>query len=914
MAQKKRKQLIKLNKKIKSIFEGEVFEEGIKKIPTQKLSTLYSKIFGEKAPKAKDEMIKSICRVWSEANFLIRKEIVEFLDSKNRDKIKIKEIILEILDDLELEQRELNLLIESSLQMNPSKLNREKLIKQLSYIRFKEQINQIESALEVEFNSLNEMEFVHSFEFKITGASFSKLILLRSHSIDLKELLQKSQSQILKYLNIIKSDLISQKEIEIEEFTKSLLGNRYLSLEKARALLKRLPVDTPFNQTPIDTKTITEIIQKNSSDNLLIVDFGGSFEIEMMRSIEILSTPISYKLTLSYQKKLLFSIIWDNQELPILDDFEELNNQTITEFWLSFDELKNRVNELAQGLNLEEENINNFILEHLESSIKSSGRLKIKAKTIRKIIYHFKEFIKPIKERVKKEELLAKSIRDFKLLYPLARGLKRKITFHVGPTNSGKTFQAMERLKSAESGFYLAPLRLLALEGFETLKDSGVNASLITGEEEIIDEDSTHISSTIEMLNSDVEVDVCVIDEIQMISDKDRGWAWVNALIGAPAKEVILTGSTNALEVVKMVCKYLGEELEIIEFDRKNSLKVMDTPTPIDKIKPNSAIVTFSRRDVLALKQKLSKKYSVSVIYGNLSPEVRREEAKRFREGKSSVLIATDAIAMGLNLPIHSIIFAKDNKFDGLRRRELEAMEVIQIAGRAGRFGLYEEGFVGALDKSTLKTISKKLKETPPQIKPPLSVMATLEHIELIGQILESDNLLEILEFFSQNMEFEGPFIANNIESMIELAQIVDEYDLDLKTKYIFASAPVSLSSAYLESVFHRYLEEFQNGDEVEFVEVKDLPAFAYTQDELLEKEDRVKEVSLYLWLSFKFPEKFTQTQKAITTRDRLNSFIEETLKRGEFKKSCRICKKELDFSYKFNICERCFRKKRFRV
>ncbi len=88
-------------------------------------------------------------------------------------------------------------------------------------------------------------------------------------------------------------------------------------------------------------------------------------------------------------------------------------------------------------------------------------------------------------------------------------------------------------------------------------------------------------------------------------------------------------------------------------------------------------------------------------IYGNLSPEVRREEARRFREGESDILIATDAISMGLNLPIKTILFAKDNKFDGVQRRELTTSEILQISGRAGRYGLYESGYVGALDRST---------------------------------------------------------------------------------------------------------------------------------------------------------------------------------------------------------------------
>jgi len=909
MAKKKKKQAIKLNNKIKKIFKGAVFEDGIKTLERKRLNQLFEHIFGLKAPASKSETIKAISRIWSEADINIRRKIVNFFEV---DTSSLKETILTLLEDKKPSKWEVSLLVESLRDLSVSKLTKQKVENKLKYIRLKEKISEIEALLDIKINSSNKIEFVHSFEFRFQEEIFTKLLLVKGGSLD-PNLFLKEKSEILDFLKKLKLELISKKKIEINEFLEILKDNRYLTKKEILNYLKQMPIDSQLKKIPIGFKKIQEILKEFVSKDLLLLDLGNSIEFEMIRSAKFYSRKFYYKLRLSYEKDLIYSTIWENRDFLILEDFEQLDLVRVTEFSLALEELLEKAKESAKDLKISSEEIENFILDEVEKVIKNSGRLRIKAKSARKILYAFKEYIKPIREKAKKEEFLAKSIKDFKLLFPLARKLKRKIIFNVGPTNSGKTYQAMQQLKDAQTGYYLAPLRLLALEGYEKLKEFGVNVSLITGEEEIIDEESTHVSSTIEMLNLDVEVDLCVIDEIQMIKDRDRGWAWVNALIGAPAKKVILTGSKEALEIVKEVCNYLEEELEIVEYERKNPLKVMQTPTPLDKIEPNSAIVTFSRRDVLALKHKLSKKYSISVIYGNLSPEVRREEAKRFREGKTQLLIATDAIAMGLNLPIKNIIFARDNKFDGFSKRELTPTEITQIAGRAGRFGLHEEGFVGALDKATLKNIQKKLSLPLEQIKPPLQVMATLEHILLISEILESDNLLEILEFFSKNMEFEGPFVASNIESMIELAQIVEDYNLDLKTKYIFSLAPVSLSSPYLEVVFQRYLDEFQKGKEVRFIAPKELPAFALTQEELLEKEDRVKEVSLYLWLSFKFPEKFPDTQEAIKAREKLNKFIENTLKRGEFKKLCRICKKELDFTYKFNICDRCFQKRRKR-
>jgi len=191
--------------------------------------------------------------------------------------------------------------------------------------------------------------------------------------------------------------------------------------------------------------------------------------------------------------------------------------------------------------------------------------------------------------------------------------------------------------------------------------------------------------------------------------------------------------------------------------------------------------------------------------------------------------------------------------------------------------------------------------------------MASLEHVLLIGEILETNNLYTILEFFASNMEFEGPFVAANIDSMMELAKIVDEYDLDLVTKYHFACAPVSLVSPYLEKVFRRYLKSIEKNEEVKFSELGKLPKRALTYQALLNAEDRVKEVSLYLWLSFKFGDKFLEIEKAKEARDKLNSYIERSLRESNFEKYCRICGVNLDLNYRFSICDKCYNKMRLK-
>ncbi len=914
MAKKKKKQN-SINKKVKSLFDGDVFENGVAKLDDEVLFKLYRFIFDEqKETPTREFAIRSIRRIWSQSNYSIRVGIVDFLrqfkESSIKSKSKNRAKVAEILESFELDESEKIELLHIFENTPSHKLTESKISSKLEYIRFKETIERLKSVEQFDFNSINELEFSNSFEITLCGENFHKLLLVKTQSIDIKSTLKSlSFDEVLERIRELKKDAISRKELEIKKWLKRAESHRYLTKDEFCRYFKSMPPESKFEYIPIGFRTLKRII-KEELVGVELLDNSEQIIVERDEKIEVFGRGFEYRVSLNYKKETLYSLIWQEESLPISKDYHSLKQIRVSGFELALISLKERMEQISESFDLDSNFIESFILKNIVDSVDS--RLILKEKSIKRVLYLFNEYLRPLKEKKMREKLLAKSIRDFKLLFPLARRLNRKIVFNVGPTNSGKTFQAMRRLKSATSGYYLAPLRLLALEGYEALKSSNIPVSLITGEEEIIDEESTHISSTVEMLNLDVEVDVCVIDEIQMIGDRDRGWAWVNALIGAPAYEVILTGSEDALSVIKEVCNYLGEELEVVEFERKNPLIIAKSPTPLHKIEPGSAVVTFSRKDVLALSQKLSKEHRVSVIYGNLSPEVRREEARRFREGESSVLVATDAIAMGLNLPIKNIIFARADKFDGVKRRELEPTEVIQIAGRAGRFGFHESGLISALDKQTLNRVSKKFYSEIKQIELPLSVMATLEHILLIGDILESSSLFEILSFFSKNMEFEGPFVARNIDSMVEKAKIVDEYPLELKDKYIFASAPVGFHSSYIESIFFRYLDRFSRGKKVKFKPLKDLPDFAFTQDELLEKEDRVKEISLYLWLSFKYPETFTDAELARESRYRLNSFIENTLKRGKLSKKCRVCKRRLEVGYEFNICQRCYKKQRF--
>lgn len=281
--------------------------------------------------------------------------------------------------------------------------------------------------------------------------------------------------------------------------------------------------------------------------------------------------------------------------------------------------------------------------------------------------------------------------------YPRARQMKRKFYLHLGETNTGKTYDALQRLKQAKKGIYLAPLRILALENFERLNSEGVGCNLLTGEEEIIVPGASHTSCTVEKADLRTPYDVAVIDEIQLMSDYFRGHAWTRAVLGLLAGEIHVCGASNAKEHIIKIINDCGDEYEYREYTRNTPLEVINNKIKLGDILPGDALIAFSRKDVLALSRHFAMKgIKNSVIYGDLPPEVRRLQYSAFLSGESKILISTDAIGMGVNLPIRRIIFTALEKFDGNVFRTLTPQEIKQIAGRAGRKGIYDTGYAGS--------------------------------------------------------------------------------------------------------------------------------------------------------------------------------------------------------------------------
>ena len=916
---KKNKKSTKINIKIRNFFGGDPFDVGIERVGEKTLIELAHTIGLYDVEFTKKELLRALRQLWSTGDMVVREDILHFFQEDKilyppltpaeptLEKEEKIESLLEEFQDLTPDER--MELFGIFLDVRTKKISYAKIESKLQHIRFEKKKERLQKALDGTFDLDDRLEFNASIAITFQHQSFKKITVLKTAVIDIDELMHEDDEVLIKKISLLKENTTAKKQKDVDEFVKNLKQpHPYLSDEQILNALKTASPTADLRLPPLNKTVLKAVLTANADvSDLHISDADVVIISDAKFVFEDLDKSVEYEVHTSIELQDILSIIWKGEDLNLNSMIEEAKKEQEEHFKAEFNMLVDECHKASTLLLLPKGELLEMVYEQL--SLYLDNNLSISPKTHRKIIYAFNKAIQEQLLKRQRQMLLARTIRDFKNLFPLARSMKRELILHIGPTNSGKTYEAMQALKAADTGYYLAPLRLLALEGYEDLNASGVDASLITGEEQLINEEATHISSTIEMLNFDVDVDVCVIDEVQMIDDRDRGWAWANAIIGAPAQKIIMTGSINAKEAIIELAEYLGEKLTIVEFERKNPLKLLTTATAIADVRPATAIIAFSRKDVLRLKQNFSRNFKVSVVYGNLSPEVRREEARRFREKETDILIATDAIAMGMNLPIKTILFSKVVKFDGEKDRFLTPSEVHQIAGRAGRYGLNEIGYVGALKSDALHVIEKNMSKPAKEVDIPFKVMANLDHIRLVGSILEENSLTKILEFFVENMKFDGPFTAANIETMLEAAKIVDGYDLDIAEKYHLASAPLTLKSPFIMASFERYVHKLEQREPIYYLPPDLKSEFASTMDELLEIEDRVKEITLYLWLSYRFADYFVDADNARHFRGVLNRYIENSLKNSHFVPRCKLCTKPLPLNSNYGICQSCFRK-----
>ena len=233
------------------------------------------------------------------------------------------------------------------------------------------------------------------------------------------------------------------------------------------------------------------------------------------------------------------------------------------------------------------------------------------------------------RERRLRAALVTAIPEHYRDLYPLARSMRRRFILHLGPTNSGKTHESTGRLRGARHGIYLGPLRLLAAEQFEEMNLNDVPCSLVTGEEQIHIPGSRVQSSTVEMADLSTRYDVAVIDECQMITDRERGGAWTAAILGLCADEIHACASPDAEQLLTQIIRDCGDELEIVRHHRMVPLEVDATAFRFpESVRRGDALIVFSKSRVHAVAAELNRQgWRVSLIYGALPPDVRRDQA-----------------------------------------------------------------------------------------------------------------------------------------------------------------------------------------------------------------------------------------------------------------------------------------------
>ncbi len=365
--------------------------------------------------------------------------------------------------------------------------------------------------------------------------------------------------------------------------------------------------------------------------------------------------------------------------------------------------------------------------------------------------------------------------------------LNQKIIALLGPTNTGKTYVAIEKMLEFESGIFGLPLRLLAREVYDKCvkKIGEKKVALITGEEKIIPSTAKYFICTVESMPKGKEVDFIAVDEIQMCADRERGHIFTERMLHSRGtKLTMFLGS-------QVMANIIQDLIDGVNFEKKERFSKLSYAgiKKISRLERKVAIIAFSIEEVYAIAELVRRqKGGAAVIMGSLSPKTRNSQVGLYQSGDVDYLIATDAIGMGLNMDINEIYFSNLKKFDGKKTRRLNLIEMSQIAGRAGRFQ-NDGGFGTTGDCENLNSdeIEKIEKHQLPDIKSiywrnsklnfesPEKLINSLELRPIKKNLIRSNDSLDesVLRFFLKKGE-NNIIYHKNLELLWECCQIPD--------------------------------------------------------------------------------------------------------------------------------------------
>lgn len=479
--------------------------------------------------------------------------------------------------------------------------------------------------------------------------------------------------------------------------------------------------------------------------------------------------------------------------------------------------------------------------------------------------------------------------------FPFARAMKRKIVYHCGPTNSGKTYNALQRYMEAKKGIYCSPLRLLAMEVFDKVNAHGVYCSLHTGQEKKYVPFSNHIACTVEMVSTDDLYDVAVIDEIQMMSDPCRGYAWTRALLGLKADEIHLCGDPSVLNIVRNICAGTGDELHEHHYERFKPLMVEAKTLlgDLKNVRSGDCVVAFSRREIFEVKMAIEKQtnHRCCVIYGALPPETRRHQATLFndQDNEFDVLVASDAVGMGLNLNIRRVVFNSLSKYNGDKIVPVPASQVKQIAGRAGRRGsCYPDGLTTTLQLEDLDYLIECLKQPFEEVKK-VGLFPFFEQVELFAGQLHNVTFCQLLEKFGENCRLDGSYFLCRHDHIKKVANMLEKVQgLSLEDRFNFCFAPVNIRDP--KAMYHLLRFASAYSQKVPVNIAMGMPKGSARNDaELLDLETKHQVLSMYMWLSHHFKEEtFPYAKKAETMATDIADLLGQSLTKANWKPESR--------------------------
>ncbi len=477
---------------------------------------------------------------------------------------------------------------------------------------------------------------------------------------------------------------------------------------------------------------------------------------------------------------------------------------------------------------------------------------------------------------------------------------RRMFYIHVGKTNSGKTYSSIQMMKKAEKGAYLSPLRLLALEISDNLNNEGIPCSFVTGEEERVVENASHIASTVELADLNTEYDVVVIDECQMIADNSRGYAWTRAIMGMQAREICLCTAPEALDVLIKLIDACGDFYEIINHRRKTPLQIEETPFRLEEVQPGDALVVFSKQKVNAIGAQLIKMgIDVSVLYGALPYETRKQQFENFISGRSSVLVTTDAIGMGVNLPIRRIVFMEIYKYDGIQNRLLTSGEIKQIAGRAGRRGIFDTGYVNAIGSRELKYISKNLNGRTRKVD---GICVGFPKWVLEDEYIGLKNAIHAWEYYKVPDIYVKENLQEALTNISMIRNIYNRLGLEENKADIFdyATMPVDARNLKVRRLWCDYIEQRLSGNTV----LRKPYLRDHSIDELLTYSKMLDTYFMCgrIW-DMEFDAAWLFKERKKCTESLIEGLIDDV---GSYTRQCRRCGRTLEWHNMGFFCDKC--------